>query len=90
LFKDLNDISFWGTDIISEVKTVSMKAMESVIQGMTEGEARAYRLGVDNTLMLIPQLMTCAEADDIIFYDKNCPIMQEFTLDDLEKRLNHE
>lgn len=74
----LRDLLFTGMDIPNETRKLLSKF--TVTDGMTEGELKAYKMGVENTLRATRALL---EIDQFVFHLKGNNCIEEFDLDDL-------
>lgn len=75
----LQDVFFTGMNIPSEARRL-LKTFEAT-EGMTDSERKAYKMGIENTLMAIKVLV---EADDhIVFHLEGHNCIEEFDLDEL-------
>lgn len=78
------EVMFVGFDIHSFVKDLCNKFLNNSTD-MTDGEKKAYRLGIDNTLSLLEQTLSEAIADEydnyhnIAIHIPNLKTMTEFT-----------
>lgn len=75
----LQEILFTGMNVMNEARNIL--GQFEVTQGMTDGECKAYEMGVENTLRIIEALL---ERDDhMVFHLKDSGVAAEFDLDDL-------
>lgn len=74
----LRDLLFTGMDIPNEARKLLLKF--TVTDGMTEGELKAYKMGVENTLRATRALLNL---DQLVFHIEGNDCIEEFDLDDL-------
>lgn len=74
----LRDILLTGMDIPNETRKLLSKF--TVTDGMTEGELKAYKMGVENTLRATRALLNL---DQLVFHIEGNDCIEEFDLDDL-------
>ena len=74
----LRDLLFTGMDVINETRKLLAKF--TVTDGMTEGELKAYEMGIENTLRATKALL---EIDQLVFHVAGYDIIEEFDLDEL-------
>lgn len=85
MYIDFGDITFWGSNIPSEVKRVINSANESVNKSFDNDEQRkAYSLGVQNTLSVLKQLLDeSVRRDNITFYYPKAETTEEMSVDEI-------
>jgi hypothetical protein len=76
----MNELLFNAMNIPNEVKKVLDKTEDSVCNGMTDSEKKAYRLGVSNTLSIMRSLLELDEEPTI-----HVPSIQEIVEMDIEE-----
>lgn len=81
----MNELIFVGMDIAEEVKFVSSDLFNRITDGMTDGERRAYKLGITNTISVLRGLLNCG--DGVVVNVPELEEAMEFTYDDLERYL---
>jgi hypothetical protein len=74
----LRDILLTGMDIPNETRKLLSRF--TVTDGMTEGELKAYEMGVENTIRAIQALINI---DQIVFHLEGNDCIEEFDIDDL-------
>lgn len=74
----LRDLLFTGMDVPNETRKLLSRF--TVTDGMTEGELKAYEMGVENTLSATRALL---EIDQLVFHISGNDVIEEFDLDDL-------
>lgn len=74
----LRDLLFTGMDVPNETR--KLLAQFTVTDGMTEGELRAYTMGVENTLSATRAIL---ELDGLVFHATGYDVIEEFDLDEL-------
>lgn len=78
---NFGDISFWASNIPKEVEKSVSKANEEIDKSFdTEEQKKAYHLGVNNTIMVLRQLLnTVTDENSVIFHCPNVDITEEVT-----------
>lgn len=74
----LRDLLFTGMNIPNE--THKLLSRFTVTDGMTEGELKAYEMGVENTIRAMQALINI---DQIVFHLEGNDCIEEFDIDDL-------
>ena len=74
----LRELLFTGMDVVNETRKLLVKF--TVTNGMTEGELKAYEMGVEYTLRATKALL---ELDQLVFHVTGYDVIEEFDLDDL-------
>ena len=74
----LRDVLLTGMDIPNETRKLLSRF--TVTDGMTEGELKAYEMGVENTIRAMQAVINI---DQIVFHLEGHDCMEEFDLDDL-------
>lgn len=74
----LRDLLFTGMDVINETR--KLLAKYTITNGMTEGELKAYEMGVENALSAAKALL---ELDQPVFHAAGYDVIEELDLDDL-------
>ena len=74
----LRDILLTGMDIPNETRKLLSRF--TVTDGMTEGESKAYQMGVENTIRAMQALINL---DQIVFHLEGHDCIEEFDLDDV-------
>jgi hypothetical protein len=76
-----NDLLFLGLNLPKEIKDM-LKSRENIItKGMTEGELKAYELGVSNSLSALTSLLQTKNENFVINVNIDTPT--EFDISDL-------
>lgn len=73
----LRDVLLTGMDIPNETRKVLSKF--TVTNGMTEGELKAYEMGIENTLRATRALLNL---DQLVFHLEGHDCIEEFDLDE--------
>ena len=82
--RDIEDITFWGMNIPKEIEKFIEKTKDGNKENMTEGEFKAYCLGVKNTISIMKQVLDNGEDDEsITFYNPNIETTTEYSADEL-------
>jgi hypothetical protein len=77
----MNELYFLGMDITAEVKEL-MRLMEIVgVDGMSESELKAYRLGVDHVMTALKS--TLDNSDTAIIHIDDMEIPTELSVDEV-------
>ena len=89
------EVMFVGFDIHDFVRSICNQLLNDS-SDMTDGERRAYRLGIDNTLSLLEQTLDEAVADEyddyhnIAVHIPNLKVMTEFkTIEEIVEEFNN-
>lgn len=82
---DFYDITFWATNIPKEVEHYINQVNDEVDRSFdSEEQRKAYHLGVDNTLLLLKQLLDEGiSKNSITFYCPGVDITEEMTSDEV-------
>lgn len=72
-----SNILFTGMDIPNETRKLLSRF--TITDGMTEGELKAYKMGVENTLSATRALL---DLDQPVFHLEGNDCIEEFDLDD--------
>ena len=73
----LKDLLFTGMDVPNEARNVL--AQFTITDGMTEGELKAYQMGVENALRATRSLLNL---DQPVFHLDGHDCIEEFDIDD--------
>jgi len=85
---DISEVTFWGVNIPKFVNKVMEQFEEESIKNMTEVEKKIYKLGVENALSIIDQLLEDGSDGGIAFYNPDVEEIGEFTTEDIIRWLN--
>lgn len=75
----LSNMLFTGMNVMDETRKLLSKF--NATDGMTDGELKAYEMGVDNALRAAQVLLE--QDPHIVFHLEDHPYMEEFDLDEL-------
>lgn len=74
------DVLLTGMDIPNETRKLLSRFTDTVTNGMTDNELKAYELGVENTIRAMQAVINI---DQVVFHIEGHDRMEEFDLDDL-------
>lgn len=73
----IDDITFWGMNIPQVIENISDKVEQP---NMTKEEFQIYKLGVENTISLMKQILDQGlDRESITFYHPNIDSEEEFS-----------
>lgn len=75
----LRDLLFTGMNVVHETREL-LENVEAT-NGMTDGELKAYEMGVENALSAVKTLLE--QDEHIVFHLEDHYYIEEFDLDDL-------
>jgi len=82
--KDINDITFWGMNIPKEIKMIMDKITEEEIKKMPPDVLEGYKLGIENTLSIMEQILDQGvDSESITFYRNDTDITTEMTVEEV-------
>lgn len=82
--KDINDITFWGMNIPKEIKVIMDKITEEEIKKMPPDVLEGYKLGVENTLSIMEQILDQGvDSESIAFYRNDVDTTTEMTVEEV-------
>lgn len=82
--KDINDITFWGINIPKEIKMIMDKIPEEEIKKMPPDVLEGYKLGIENTLSIMEQILDQGvDSESITFYRNDTDITTEMTVEEV-------
>lgn len=89
MFTDFDGVTFWGSNILNEVKNVIESANDSVDASFeSDDQRKAYHLGVENTLSVLKQLLDeGVRRDSITFYYPKAETSEEMTMEEVKEWL---
>lgn len=82
--KDINDITFWGMNIPKEIKTIMNQVTEEEVKKMPPDILEGYKLGVENTISIMQQILNQGvDSESITFYRNDTDITTEMTVEEV-------
>ena len=78
---NFENLLFTGMDIPNEARSILSNTEETITNGMTTNERKAYKYGVETTLSLIRHLLE--EDENIVVHVSGCKMPEEFDINDL-------
>lgn len=88
---NIEDVTFWGMNIPKEMEKFMKLIENESIKNMTETELITYKMGVENTISVMKQILDQsdeANTNSITFYHCGIEETEEFLVDDIIKILN--
>lgn len=79
----MEEMLFCAMDISKEARGLLNKVTDSVCDGMTGTEKKAYEIGVENAMNAVVSILE--SSDEPIVYVPNLEVSEEMTLEELKE-----